>query len=80
MNATGKIAIGFLIGTAIGTLTGLLLAPTTGRNTRKNINRKAKKLVKRIEGFVGQKKVGEKKKGTVATSHSRNGKAPVAAH
>jgi gas vesicle protein len=73
MNTNGKIVIGFLLGTAIGTLTTLLLAPSTGKTTRKNINKKAKKLMKRIEGFVGT----EKKKTTTAGNHVRNGRATV---
>ena len=75
MNANGKVVLGFLIGTAIGTVTGLLLAPTTGLRARKNINKKAKKLVKQIQGLMGDKK----RKVTRSTGHVSNGRTSVAA-
>lgn len=75
MKTNGKMILGFLLGTAIGMVTGLLLAPATGLRTRKNINRKAKKFVKKIEGFVGKGKV----KVSQTSAQVKNGKAPVAA-
>ena len=72
MNTTAKVLVGFLVGTALGAVTGLLMAPNTGRTARKNLNKKAKKLVKQLETFVG------KEKGRVSSS-VMNGKAPVAA-
>jgi gas vesicle protein len=74
MNASGKIVLGFLLGTAIGTLTGLLLAPATGLRTRKNLNKKAKKIVKQLESMVGVSKVKRK----TTTAHRKNGRASVA--
>lgn len=73
MKTNGKIILGFLLGTAIGTVAGLLLAPTTGFRTRKNLNKKAKKFVKQIEGFVGKGKVTASQ----TTTPVKNGKAPV---
>lgn len=75
MNTTGKIVLGFLLGTAIGTVTGLLLAPTTGYRTRKNINKKAKKYVKQLEAFIGKEKMHK----VTPKAHVKNGKAPVTA-
>lgn len=74
MNSSGKILIGFLLGALFGSATALLMAPTTGRTARKNLNRKAKKLVKKIEPAVGKEK-----KRTTSASQSKNGKAEVAA-
>jgi gas vesicle protein len=74
MNTTAKIIVGFLIGTALGTATGLLMAPAAGTRTRKDLNKKAKKLVKQIEGIV----TTETKKRTATSGHIKNGKAPVA--
>jgi len=79
MNTAGKVIAGFLIGTAIGALTGLLLAPSTGRTTRKNINKKAKKLVKRIEGLIAKEKKRVSQKASQVSAHAKNGKAPVGA-
>jgi gas vesicle protein len=76
MNSTGKIIIGFVVGAAIGTVTALLMAPSTGKTARKNINKKAKKLVKQIESAMGRQ---QKRKVTHVGSHSKNGKAPAAA-
>lgn len=72
MNTTGKIIAGFLLGTMIGTVTGLLMAPATGKKTRKNIEKKSKKLVKQVAGYIG---VGEKVHRTAP--HGKNGKASV---
>lgn len=74
MNTTAKVIVGFVIGAAFGAVTGLLMAPSTGRTARKNLNKKAKKFVKRIEGLV-QKDV--KGKAVRSASHSKNGKAPA---
>ena len=74
---TGKVLAGFVLGALIGTVTGLLLAPTTGNRTRKNINKKAKRLVKQLEGYMGikPKRGGRKPK---AQNQLKNGRAPVA--
>lgn len=78
MNTTLKILTGFLVGAALGTATGLLMAPTTGTRARKNINKKAKKLLKQIESLVAK----EKKRASRSTvaKQVRNGKAAVALH
>ena len=74
---TGKVLAGFALGALVGTLTGLLLAPATGNRTRKNINKKAKRLVKQLEGYMGikPKKQGRRPK---AEGQVKNGRAPVA--
>jgi len=74
---TGKVLAGFALGAVIGTLAGLLLAPATGNRTRKNINKRAKKLVRQLEGYMGikPKRAGRKSK---AQTHLKNGRAPVA--
>lgn len=74
MNTNAKVIVGFLVGAALGTMTALLLAPATGLRTRKNINRKAKKLVKQLEGMMYGK---PKKRLTTASAHAKNGRASV---
>jgi gas vesicle protein len=76
MNTNGKILLGFLLGTTIGTATGMLMAPATGLRTRKNLNKKAKKMVKQFEALIGKTKT---RKVSSAGSHVRNGKATVSA-
>lgn len=74
MNTEAKVIAGFLIGAAIGMVTGLMIAPTTGNTARKNLNRKAKKLVRKLEGYMGiQHKTGRKTKST--TTAARRAKA-----
>lgn len=73
MNTTGKIITGFLVGTMLGAVTALLMAPATGKKTRKNIEKKSKKLVKQVAGYIG---VGDK---AHRAHHSKNGKASVEA-
>ncbi|HYC85883.1 MAG TPA: YtxH domain-containing protein [Chryseosolibacter sp.] len=68
--------MGVLVGAALGSIAALLLAPATGLRTRKNINKKAKKIVKQIEGMVYGKP--KKRLSTAsATSHAKNGRASV---
>jgi gas vesicle protein len=74
MNTNVKVVIGLLTGIAIGSITALLMAPASGLRTRKNLNKKAKKLVKQIEGLMGKQT-----KRRVSTSHAKNGRASVAA-
>jgi gas vesicle protein len=77
MSTNAKIIVGFLLGTAIGTITGLLMAPATGTRTRKNINRKAKKIVKQLEGMIGLQTGKPKRKLATASAHVKNGRASV---
>jgi gas vesicle protein len=78
MNTTAKVIVGFLVGAAIGSLTGLLMAPSTGRTTRKNLNKKAKKLVKQLELALGKQPVSkQRKKASQVAAHLKNGRAQV---
>jgi gas vesicle protein len=79
MNTTGKVIVGFLLGSAIGTAVALLMAPSTGKTTRKNLNKRAKKLVKKIEGVIGREKKRVTQKAAQVGNHAKNGKATVAA-
>jgi len=76
MNTNAKIVTGFLLGAVVGTVTALLLAPATGLRTRKSLNKKAKKIVKQIEGIVSGK---PRRKVTHASTsaHAKNGRASV---
>ena len=76
MNTNGKIVLGFLLGATIGTVTALLLAPTTGLRTRKNVNRKAKKLVKQLKSLVAKKKTVKGRKST-STASRKNGRTMI---
>jgi|GraSoiStandDraft_4_1057263.scaffolds.fasta_scaffold781086_1 gas vesicle protein len=78
MNANGRIALGFVLGLAIGTCSALLLAPATGLRTRKNLNRKAKKLVKQLEALVTKKKTTKGSK-RAAAAHKKNGRSMISA-
>lgn len=75
MNTNAKIIIGFLTGAIIGTVAGLLVAPAGGSRTRKNINKKAKKLVKQLQDLVTGK---QKRKMTQHAAPVKNGRASVA--
>jgi gas vesicle protein len=75
MNTTGKVIAGILLGATIGTLAGLLIAPTSGFRTRKNLNKKAKKLIKQLRGLMNSKKTT-----SPVTRAKRNGRATIAAH
>lgn len=78
MNTTSKVIAGVVLGAAIGMIAGILVAPTTGNRTRKNINKKAKKFVRQIEGYLGIKHKTTRKTRQQPV-HSKNGRAAVAA-
>lgn len=74
MKNTGKIIIGFLVGSMIGIVTGLLVAPTSGKQARKKIGKKSKRIAKQVAGYIGR----EEKPQSVG-SKRKNGKEPVEA-
>lgn len=76
MTTNGKILLGFLFGAVMGSVAALLSAPATGMKTRKNLNKKAMKMVKQIQGLIGTGKTGEKKK-TGHAAHAKNGRAGI---
>ena len=78
MNTSGKIVLGFVVGAMIGSIAGLLVAPTTGLRTRKNLNKKAKKIVKQLESLVMKKKVPKGRKSATA-AHKKNGRSMISA-
>lgn len=54
MNTTGKILIGFLLGTTIGTITTLLLAPSSGVKMRKKLRKRSRMYSKHAIAAVRQ--------------------------
>jgi gas vesicle protein len=63
----------------LGSVTGLLMAPTSGKTARKNLNKKAKKLVKQMESAFGKQPATKVRRKTAQTAaHLKNGKAQVA--
>lgn len=62
MKNLSKVIIASSVGLITGAALGILFAPESGKKTRKGINKKSKKILKKIDE-AGKEKLAELKKG-----------------